>query len=538
MDIPNDYILYDIRSNKDFKGITICGYKRKDVINAFQNSIINNKTEDAIRWLVELHSTGLNKQIWDSFDNIYIKYIHINNPKLFFYLLKRKKEYLSIIKNYSKKHEIFTRNCQEIRNLYAELTAIFSLTKKNNLFLPKSLPSIKNISFEPYEIKKRMIAKNLDYVLDFIHNTTTNEVKLALNEIINNLLYINGTFQNCLFWYLWLEKYMSKNKINNKNNILFENVNLTKDEQYVDHWTFILWKIILSFENKLDKNKYGFIKKMEEIYKSDFKLSFINKKKYYFFISFYIIKNNINWMINLFPMEHLIIQTNANINSMYKNIIKNIESSLSLDTKQAMHKKYNQLFLNEINGIRIEPKKIKTQNLNEEINKVLFTSNPTYDIIKKNRKKNIEDESLKTNNKIEKESLICKNKTERDIIEQKMEQKNKKIEAFSQFISYKKKDENGKKEKKTVLDYYNSEIQYKDITNIRLDNNNNSKNNDINKNKKKSYKNNNYNDTDEHDDYENKNDNDYEDDYDEDNESNKKKKYKNKMKHKIKIEKI
>ena len=100
MEIPESYIIHDIRTQKDFKGITICGYKRKDVINTFQNCMINNKLEDAIRWCVELHTTGLNNNIWNCIKNVYYKYIHINNPKYFFYLIKREKEYKNIISKY------------------------------------------------------------------------------------------------------------------------------------------------------------------------------------------------------------------------------------------------------------------------------------------------------------------------------------------------------------------------------------------------------------------------------------------------------
>lgn len=507
MDIPDEYIIHDIRSGKDFKGITICGYKRRDVLNAFQNSIINNKIEDAIRWCVELHSTGLNKQIWESFDSLYIKYIHVNNPKLFFYLSKRKKEYLNIIKKFPKKHELFTRNNQEIRNLYAELTAILSLTKKNNLFLPKSLPPIKNTSFETYEIKKRMISKNLNYIMNYTHNSTLKETQLALNEIINNLLYTNGTFQNCLFWYLWLEKFFQKNRDIIKNNIVFENVNLTKDEQYFDHWTFILWNIILSFEKKIDKNNFIIIKKMEEVYKKDFKPTSINKKKYYFFISFYIIKNNISWNILLYPMEHLIIQTNANINSMYKNIVTNIESNMSSETRDILYKKYNQLFFNLNESKKnIEPKKIKNTSLDEDINKVLFTESPDYYNLKKSNQNKHSDELI--SEELNKKKLIHKNKTQRDIIEQKMEEKNKRIEAFSNFIAYKKKENKDNQntqnisEKKTVIDYY-KDIEYKNI-------NSNNKEEIINKkfkNKSKKHKYNNHNDDEDY------NDDDEDDDY-------------------------
>ena len=185
MEIPHSYIIHDTRIAKDFQGITICGYKRKDVIDAFQNSIINNKIEDAIRWCVELHSTGLNNQIWNSLKTIYFKYIHINNPKLFFYLLKREKDYLKIICDYPKKHEIFTRNNQEIRNLYSELTSICTLTKKNNLFLNKSLPHINNKSFDKDDIHKRMISKNVNKIE---LSNIPNELNIGANDYKNEEL--------------------------------------------------------------------------------------------------------------------------------------------------------------------------------------------------------------------------------------------------------------------------------------------------------------------------------------------------------------
>ena len=114
MNIPEDYIIHDTRVAVDFKGVSICGYKRLDVVSAYQNAMMNNKLEDSIRWCAELHSTGLNAQIWSSIYNIYFKYIHINHPKFFIYFLKREREYYKIINNYPKRHEIFTRNNQEI----------------------------------------------------------------------------------------------------------------------------------------------------------------------------------------------------------------------------------------------------------------------------------------------------------------------------------------------------------------------------------------------------------------------------------------
>lgn len=419
MDIPEPFIIHDTRIGKDFKGITICGYKRKDVLNAFQNSMINNKLEDAIRWCVELHSTGLNLQIWESIKNIYFKYIHTNNPKLFFYLLKREKEYQNIIKVYPKKHEIFSRNNQEIRNLYAELTAICSLAKKNNIFLPKSLPIVNNKSFQKDDIQRRMISKDLDKIIDYIFNSTTQEIKLGLNEIINNIYMKNGTFQNCIYWYLWIEKIENSKK---------------NDATYnEEHWLFVLWNIILKYsEENIENNNLIYIKKLHLNYTNNFKSSDITKKKYYFFIAFYIIKNNIIWNINLFQNEHFIIQTNANINIMYGNVIKNIESSLSVDTKQILYKKYNNLLYNicNTNNININRlKKIADTHLDNDINIITSTKHPEYNSLI-NKKETLQQP---LENK-----LISTNMTQRNINECKEEEINKKLDAFTQFVVFKK----------------------------------------------------------------------------------------------------
>ena len=439
MEIPDSYIITDIRNTKDFKGITISGYKRTDVIKAYENSMINNKLEDSIRWCVELHSTGLNDVIWNSLLSIYLKYIHINNPKYFFYFLKRKKDYDFVSNKFHKKHEIFIRNNQEIRNLYAELTAISTLSKKNNLFLPKSLPIINLKTNTQDQLRRRIISKNLDSIFDYIFNSTNAEEKLALNEIYTNLRSVHGTFQNCLFWYLWLEK--KENLNNNKKN------KHTNEEL----WTFILWKIILHFEKRIQKNDAIFIKKMHNEYIHNFKLSQISKKKYLIFISLYILKNNIQWNINIFSKEYLIIQTNANINIMYQNIKTNIESKLSDEGKDMIYKRYFKLleqvenynknhqsrkthkthnYDKEYNNTNL--RKIRNTYLDEDVNKVIYTEFPDYHDFSNKKDQNYCDIEI-----ADKSTLISKNMTKRDIETEKSIKQDKKLTAFVNFIAFK-----------------------------------------------------------------------------------------------------
>ena len=492
MDIPENYIIHDIRNPTDFKGITISGYKRKDVINAFQNSMINNKLEDSIRWMVELHSTGLNKIIWESIKYVYFRYIHVNNPKFYIYFSKREEIYKKCIGKYPKKHEIFSRNDQELRNLYAELTSIAVLTKKNNIFTNKSLPIINQKSFEKEEIYKRIISKNLDEINAFIFNDTSKEIKLALNEIYTNL-YSNkyGTFSNCIYWYQWIEK-IDKN--------IQKEIPTKYNEDYSNHWVFIIWEIIKVFckkeGDKIDINNNFFIKKLLNYYKKNFKITNIAKNKYLIFIAFHIVKNNINFNINLLQQEHLIIQVNANINKMYGNVINTINVNLSHESKNQLINNYNKLYNEKMekNNNNSIPKKIIDTSINSsnDINVVEFTNYPEFsDLQKYKYEENNGNKHRKDNN------LISKNMNLNDIQINKEDKKLAKIDIFTQFVTYKKKnidehiDEHikikhelkiveDKDRPKRVIDFY---INNNNIENNNIEINNNFINNRENRNK-------------------------------------------------------
>jgi hypothetical protein len=401
--IPDKYIIHDLRNSREFKKLTISGYKIQDVTKAYQNSMINNNLEDSIRWCVELHCTGLENNIWDSLYILITKHIHINNPKLFIYLKKRQKEYESIISKYPPKfYHIYSKNNQEIRHIFAELTSLCCLTKKNNIFLQTSLPKLGNNFFDKNNLSKRMISRDLDNIIDYCNNNTTKELKLGLNEIYSNIESNKGTFDNCLYWYLWIEKAESiRNKdIKNDNNIIY-------NEEDNELWVMILWKIINKHKSFVDDNDKIFIKKIFNDYTNNFKLSYINKKKYLLFMAFYVLKKKINWSIQLYQQEHLLLQVIGNINKMYEKIKVNNESHLNNDSKTILYKNFNNIFYKKYDKDEVkikQPVKIFDNRINPEDNKILFTKYPEYEQI--SRKKKVE---FIINNKEEKSDHNSRN---------------------------------------------------------------------------------------------------------------------------------
>ena len=434
--IPENYIIYDIRTSKDFRNLTISGYKKADVINAYQNSMINNKLEEAIRWGCELHASGLEKKIWDSLYLLITKYIHLNNPKFFIYYVKRLKDYKKTIKSFPpKNYELFSRNNQEIRNMIGELTSISCITKKNNLFLPNSLPKLGKNFFETGDLKKRMLSTGLNEMIDFFYNSTSKEMRLAINEIYINLISKKGTFDNLLYWYIWLEKMENIRKKddgceNDLKNILIDEL-----------WVMIIWRVINKYKKRLDNNSVIYIDKIHEVYIDNFKVNQITKKKYLIFMAFLFFRKNINLSFNLYPSEHLIIQVNGNINRMYDRIINQNEAELSHDDKAKLMTKFYQLTYkndnnnNNNNKANKEPQKIKNNGLNEIINQITFESD-LAEISKKTNNNLISIEDIDYEEKI-----VSKVYTKQDVINSKEDKMNKKIDAFNNLIFYRNDQE-------------------------------------------------------------------------------------------------
>ena len=454
MEIPNKYLICDIRTPKEFENGTISGYKKKDVINAYQNALINTKVEEAIHWAVELHISTYNKEIWKSLFEVYFKYIHMNNPKLFFYLIQRKKEYDNIIIFYPKNHYIFCRNNQEIRNMFCDVTSICVLSKKNNMFLDKSLPKVNLNKLSKEELIKRRILDSYEIVHDMGYDDLNKTEILCLNQMFTNLNNHQGTLNNCFYWYILLEKSMKeKAKDNKKKQEVYLKYESAPNSMlnYVDknkipsnkHWTNLIWEMFDRIILNNDKNN-KLLKKLKEYYYEDFKESKITSLKYLIFLAFIILKTNqIKWTKNLISQYDLYIQLNGSINFVYFEISNKILNKFDQFSKDMYIKQFYELQNKLLNKTSKEPKIINKDINNIHLNKIL-RGNP------------LKQDDFTENDEIQdKTKLINKNKTKKDELEAKEEKIDKKLNYFNQFLTKK-----GSREKPKVL---NQEVEIKEL---------------------------------------------------------------------------
>ena len=63
--IPNEYIIFDNRSTKEFSKVSFSKYMIKDVLHAFNKSLLECKIEASIHWAVELVVCGYSNKLWE-----------------------------------------------------------------------------------------------------------------------------------------------------------------------------------------------------------------------------------------------------------------------------------------------------------------------------------------------------------------------------------------------------------------------------------------------------------------------------------------
>jgi hypothetical protein len=189
------------------------------------------------------------------------------------------------------------------------------------------------------------------------------------------------------------------------------------EEEYWSLWIWSLWDIILHVVKDKSEKKRFFIQKMYEDYKSDFKPIQMSKKKLLLFFSYYLLKNSIEWDLPLIHQEPLIIQSCANINTLYREVKNHIEKDLALDDRNILLDEYSTLyhqFMEKCQDGYMKPTKPIEPIRNTTIQQIDPTKFPTLKPLSKiqHREEHI---PIEYHHMIEEQAQLLEKEIERDI---------------------------------------------------------------------------------------------------------------------------
>ena len=313
----NDTDINDIRSIKDFKGISFSNYKKSEVNKELIKCLNQNKIESACNWTAELICAGHYIDLWETILLYSSKYIHLGNPKLPIYLNMRFDNFKEIVKNGYIDNELAMRNNSKIRVLFSEIITVICTSQKKPSF--ESIKINKVDEFNLQHISSKFKAPNIEFIKSYFKQKDPKELFIPLNEYAYNVKN-NNIFLAC-YWAQWIIDFellcRKKKDIITCERRAFVPVN--DKFQFDPIW--IIWEILLDYSNK-DKLKNKIIISLLELFCIRYSFSFKKKRRYILYFAHQIVMEK--YAIRPIIENNSIVDTiNKKINTIYKQVKKN-----------------------------------------------------------------------------------------------------------------------------------------------------------------------------------------------------------------------
>ena len=277
MSIENE--ITDVRDAKDFRMLTISGYKKSEVKKELINNLCESNIEPSCYWSAELICSGHFIDLWDILINFYTKHIHIGSPMLAMHIERRINDFKNVVTNGFVENELLMRNNKKIRQLFAEIVSIFCVTsKKHKLEEVKMNPEY----FDMTNITNKLHAPDISYASIVFKEDDPKEVFVAINELSYTLSNKHGDVLMACFWVEWIMEY-KKIKVKQKNPCVCERRFISSvNEKYQKEVDWIIWELIIKrAEMKRDKRIVNIVKALHSIYNLKYSPSTSYKKRKY-----------------------------------------------------------------------------------------------------------------------------------------------------------------------------------------------------------------------------------------------------------------
>ena len=313
-------IINDKRNLDCFKQKTFSGFKKSDVFTILFKSIEKGKIEDACHWTTECILSGYSIILFEKLINFSSKIIHINNPNLPYFLLRKNKIFHNQLKKLNPKCKddiLLLRNSQMIRNLFFDIVVTLCISLKTKRY--DKLPKINSKEdFEYHNIQKRLCAKMNILPSHIIHFNDPDELRIIINEIFTMSKNFQFGYDKCCYWIQWIFEWellhKKQKKVFNIDNRDIKGIS----DKLKGNIVWILWETILE-EMKI-RNNENITKQILSLFKLYCHNFTLGKRKQRLFLLLHAIgyvTHKINFNIPIRYNYEIFIQSQGNVNQLF-----------------------------------------------------------------------------------------------------------------------------------------------------------------------------------------------------------------------------
>ena len=317
----NEFEINDVRSEKDFKGITFSKFKRTDVKKELLNSLKSGRIEQALHWSAEFICCACFIELWDIILNFVGKHIHLGNPKLPIYLDMRFNNFKEMISSYNGV-ELDIRNNDKVRKIFAEIITVLCSSKKKHSI--ESIKIKKQEEFDMTSMSSKLKAPSVQYATDIFKKDDPKELFIAINEFAFHVSKDSRSSLDACYWLEWILEFENLCKKRKEVCICERRTFVMVDEKCVKEPIWMIWDVLF----KANAEKKSEIS--DKILKSIFELFCIRytsgvkkKRKYLLYFAISLLTDTFDSTIDIIENKTTVDNITKKINLIYKEIKKN-----------------------------------------------------------------------------------------------------------------------------------------------------------------------------------------------------------------------
>ena len=316
----DDIEINDIRTKKDFRGITFSKYKKSEVHKELLKNLYDGKIENSLNWSIELICAGHYMDLWEIILLFCSKHIHLGNPKLPIYLDLRLNHFKDILNGGYQDNILKMRNNNKIRKLFAEIMCVLCISKKKHTF---DNIRVDKEDFVITKLQHQLKADSTKYATIIFKKEDPTELFVGINEFYWNILKEQKNGALACWWLEWILGFEDICKKENKKYSAARRSNMPVDSNFQKDVIWIIWECLLYEANNRSKGMHKIVTAMLNIFCLRYKPGVRRRRKYLIYFAIHLLTEPLDNNIPIIKNEKMIENITSKINIIYKQIKKN-----------------------------------------------------------------------------------------------------------------------------------------------------------------------------------------------------------------------